>query len=161
MVIDPYNKVKLKSSDDTNINKYTNDYLLTIDEFARKHDILIILVAHPTKPSKGDVNYEPTFYDIKGGGEFYDMSPHGILVKRDYEYDLVKIKILKVKFSHLGQNDASFYMKWNKRNGRYSDFMEQRNNPQEMSFPIEDNKNYVDFKKNTIISLQSYNDLPF
>ena len=80
LVLDPFNKIKLKSSDESNINKYTNDYLNLIDEFCRIHNILIILVAHPKEPPANDKAFKPNFYSIKGGGEFYDMSPHGILV---------------------------------------------------------------------------------
>jgi twinkle protein len=36
LVIDPYNKVRLKESINKPITEYTNDYLIKIDEFARK-----------------------------------------------------------------------------------------------------------------------------
>ncbi|KAA6314396.1 hypothetical protein EZS27_034981 [termite gut metagenome] len=81
--------------------------LIEFTEFARKHDILIFLVAHPNKPTGTGIdrkNFEPDFYDIKGGGEFYDISPHGLLVHRDYANNMVKVKVLKVKFNHLGTN---------------------------------------------------------
>jgi len=126
LVIDPYNKVKLKRSLNKNINEYTNDYLIAIEEFTQKTDTLVILVAHPRKPDlKNSKGFEPSFYDIKGGGEFYDMSPHGLLVHRDYVNECTKVKILKVKFAHLGENNAQVYMKWNTNNGRYSDFLMQ------------------------------------
>jgi twinkle protein len=146
LVIDPFNKIRLKASLNKNINEYTNDYLMRIDEFARKHDILIFLIAHPTKPpSIGNdrKNYEPDFYDIKGGGEFYDMSPHGLLVHRDYTHDLVKIKVLKVKFNHLGENNAHIWLAWNKGNGRYTDFRKQADKPEDIFEPQADNSNWV------------------
>jgi len=145
LVIDPYNKVRLKRSLDKNINEYTNDYLIAIDEFARRHDILIILVAHPVKPvAEERKNYEPDFYSIKGGGEFYDMSPHGLLVHRDYENNLVKIKVLKVKYAHLGTNNAHVYLRWNNDNGRYIDFNNQSEKPESVSSPIIDDSNWIE-----------------
>lgn len=144
LVIDPYNKIKLKSAMSKDVVEYTNNYLLMVDEFARKHDILIILVAHPRKPSvDGTKTYEPSFYDIKGGGEFYDMTPHGILVDRDYVNDVVKIKVLKVKFSHLGKNNKYVYMKWNEANGRYIEFGYQSEDPKMLSEPKIDNTNWL------------------
>lgn len=144
LVLDPYNKVRLKASLNKNINEYTNDYLNKIDEFARNNDILIILVAHPVKPSGEDrKTYEPDFYSIKGGGEFYDMSPHGLLVHRDYENDMVKIKVLKVKFSHLGENRAHVWYKWNRNNGRYSEYEYQDQIAERCSGIIEDNNNWI------------------
>lgn len=121
LVIDPYNKVKDKENINLGINDYTNAYLNKIDTFCKKHDILVILIAHPNKPQndKG-VLIEPTFYDVKGGGEFYDMSPHGILVHRDYDEGTVKIKVLKVKFANLGENQAHTHFYYNVNNGRYT-----------------------------------------
>jgi twinkle protein len=156
LVLDPYNKIKLLSSASKNINDYTNDYLLMIEEFARKHDILIILVAHPRKPELRDTKtYEPTMYDIKGGGEFYDMSPHGLCVHRDYENAVTKIKVLKVKFSHLGENNKHCFVKWNRNSGRYSDFSHQTEDAADLMGLQEDNSNYfieID-RKDTQVSI--------
>lgn len=150
LVIDPYNKVRLNASLNKNVNEYTNDYLIRIDEFARKNDILIILVAHPTKPSNEErKTYEPDFYSIKGGGEFYDMSPHGILVHRDYENSVVKIKVLKVKFAHLGKNREYVYYKWNTDNGRYIDYENQDKNPLLLSGIRIDNSNWITNTENS------------
>ena len=116
-VLDPFNKIKLKSSNEQFINQYTNDYLTILDTFCRKYDVLGIIVAHPVKIKDGE---KITLYSIKGGGEWYDMSPHGLLVERDYQKKLVKIKVLKCKFAHLGTNYAEAYFGWNFKNGRYT-----------------------------------------
>ncbi len=148
LVIDPYNKIRLTGKfQDT--NEYTNQYLLKIHEFCVKYDVLVFLVAHPVKPS-GDERrtYEPDFYSIKGGGEFYDMSPAGLLVHRDYDNDVVKIKVLKVKFSHLGQNNEHIYLQWNHANGRYTDFEVQARNPEGLENPLPDNSNWIVDKEN-------------
>jgi twinkle protein len=121
LVIDPYNKIRDKANLNLSITDYTNQYLNKIDEFCKKNDVITILVAHPTKPQsdKGKL-FEPTFYDVKGGGEFYDMSPHGILVHRNYEENTVMVKVLKVKFGNLGENQAKVDFMWNVNNGRYT-----------------------------------------
>lgn len=142
LVIDPFNKVRLMESLNKNITDYTNDYLAAIDEFARRNDILIILVAHPRKPDKGETkHYEPSFYDIKGGGEFYDMSPHGLLVYRDFDANMVKVKILKCKFSHLGETGSHRWFKWNSDNGRFSVYNIQDDEAERCSGLMEDNTN--------------------
>lgn len=150
LVIDPYNKVRLEGKySDT--NDYTREYLARIDEFCKKHDILIFLVAHPVKPSNDErKTYEPDFYSIKGGGEFYDMSPHGLLVHRDYENEMVKIKVLKVKFAHLGDNNAHCWTSWNRNNGRYTDYGYQSKEAQNVSNPIPDDTNWIIEKENSI-----------
>lgn len=121
LVLDPYNKIRLKESLNKGVNDYTNDYLVEIDNFVRKYNCLIIIVAHPIKRLKvNGKRPEIDFYDIKGGGEWFDMSPHGLLVHRDYLREIVKVKILKCKFQNLGQNEAECYYKWNSINGRYT-----------------------------------------
>lgn len=122
-VIDPFNKIKFKESINKGINDYTNDYLNEIDIFAKKYDVLVILVAHPVKMEKdstGKKRSMPDFYSIKGGGEFYDMSPHGLCVHRDFDYKYIEVKVLKVKFRNLGENGASVFFAWNINNGRFT-----------------------------------------
>jgi len=118
LVIDPFNKVRdVGGSDD--VNKYTMEYLAKIEIFAKKYDVLVFIVAHPTKMYKtqdGKIE-EPTMYNIKGGGEWYDASYHGILVHRDYEQKTVKAKVLKVKFQNLGENGAEANFKWEPKSG--------------------------------------------
>jgi len=118
LVIDPFNKVRdVGGSDD--VNKYTMEYLAKIEIFAKKYDVLVFIVAHPTKMYKtqdGKIE-EPTMYNIKGGGEWYDASYHGILVHRDYEQKTVKAKVLKVKFQNLGENGAEAHFKWEPQSG--------------------------------------------
>jgi twinkle protein len=58
-------------------------------------------------------------YNIKGGGEWYDASYHGILVHRNYEEKTVKAKILKVKFQNLGENGAEAHFKWEPKSGSF------------------------------------------
>ena len=118
LVIDPFNKVRSNDASG-DVNVYTLDYLSKIEIFAKKYDVLVIVVAHPTKMYK-DANgriEEPTMYNIKGGGEWYDASYHGILVHRDYEQKTVKAKILKVKFQNLGENGAEAHFKWEPKSG--------------------------------------------
>jgi twinkle protein len=123
LVIDPFNKVRLKDSNRSDVNQYTSDYLTKIDTFCRKYDVLVIIVAHPNKMPKLDNGKRamPDFYDIKGGGEWFDMSYHGLCVHRDFDREIVCVKVLKVKFDNLGENDAESYFKWNLNNGRYSE----------------------------------------
>ena len=120
LVIDPFNKVR--SNDQSgDVNVYTLEYLQKIETFAKKYDVLVIVVAHPTKMYK-DANgkiEEPTMYNIKGGGEWYDASYHGLLIHRDYEAKTVKCKVLKVKFQNLGENGAEAHFKWQPDSGDY------------------------------------------
>ena len=119
LVIDPFNKVRDVDAKTEDVNRYTMEYLTKIEIFAKKYDVLVIIVAHPTKMYKdgnGKIE-EPTMYNIKGGGEWYDASYHGLLVHRDYDNKTVKAKVLKVKFQNLGENGAEAHFKWEPKSG--------------------------------------------
>ena len=119
LVIDPFNKIRDVDAKTEDVNRYTMEYLTKIETFAKKFDVLVFIVAHPTKmykTSDGKIE-EPTMYNIKGGGEWYDASYHGLLVHRDYDAKTVKAKVLKVKFQNLGENGAEAHFKWEPRSG--------------------------------------------
>ena len=122
LVIDPFNKVRdINGNESGDVNVYTLEYLSKIEIFAKKYDVLVIVVAHPTKMYKGTDGKieEPTMYNIKGGGEWYDASYHGLLVHRDYDAGTVKAKVLKVKFQNLGENGAEAHFTWERRSGSF------------------------------------------
>ena len=121
LVIDPYNKVRDINAASDDVNRYTMDYLSKIEVFCRKYDVLTFIVAHPTKMYKNTEGKmeEPNMYNIKGGGEWYDASYHGLLVHRDYEAKNTKVKVLKVKFQNLGENGAECFFTWEPKSGSY------------------------------------------
>lgn len=123
IVLDPFNKIRLKKSIGKGWNDYASDYLNELEVFAKANDVLIVLVAHPVKMQKDVLGNHlmPTFYDVKGGGEFYDMSPFGIVVHRDKEKKVIIMKVLKCKYQHLGTNGEEVEFKYNINNGRLSE----------------------------------------
>tara|TARA_R100000808_G_scaffold4717_1_gene14994 strand:+ start:7544 stop:9256 length:1713 start_codon:yes stop_codon:yes gene_type:complete len=137
LVVDPFNKIRDINANSDDVNRYTLEYLQKIEVFAKKYDVLVIIVAHPTKMYKdkdGKIE-EPTMYNIKGGGEWYDASYHGLLVHRDYEAKTVKAKVLKVKFQNLGENGAEAHFTWEHKSGSFlplaSDLIEDEKMPWE------------------------------
>ena len=121
LVIDPFNKVRDKNASSLDVNIYTMEYLTKIENFAKKYDVLVFIVAHPTKMYKnsdGKIE-EPNMYNIKGGGEWYDASYHGLLIHRDYERKNTKVKVLKVKFQNLGDNGAECFFTWEPKSGSF------------------------------------------
>lgn len=119
LVIDPYNRLE----DEKGGMKETDYISLLLDKltnFAQQNDILIILMAHPTKPAKnkdGKID-PPTLYDISGSAHFFNKADFGIVVHRDRVNNTVEIRIEKVKFRHLGEPGTAL-MKYNLNNGRY------------------------------------------
>ena len=104
LVIDSYNK--LEAQKDFNVNEldYISKVLDTLERFAKKHNILVFIVAHPKKMQKdASGNYLiPSAYDINGSANFFNKPDYCITVHRDYLNDNVIIKVDKVKFKNYG-----------------------------------------------------------
>lgn len=122
LVIDPYNRLDLGNSKakETDV---VRDMLRTLTVFAQQNDILIFLMAHPTKQQKskeGEVS-PLTLYDIAGSAHFYNMADYGIIITRDMVDNKVEVAVRKVRFKHLGTTGKVF-MKYNINNGRYVEY---------------------------------------
>lgn len=127
-VIDPFNKVKLKSNI-SSITDFTNEYHTQLDAFVKETNSHLFLVAHPNKTEQAegsDSSFKmPNAYNIKGGGEHFDMSYNVLGINRIYEQKIVQVKTLKVKFKHLGEQQKSVFYGYNTVNGRYEDLENQ------------------------------------
>lgn len=120
VVIDPYNRLE-DESDGQNETKYISKMLDKLTNFAQQNDVLIILMAHPTKMAKnkdGEIE-APTLYDISGSAHFNNKADFGIVVHRNRIENTVEVHIKKVKFKHLGECGTALF-KYNLNNGRYS-----------------------------------------
>lgn len=122
LVIDPYNRLEDEKSGMKETD-YISVLLDKLTNFAQQNDILVILMAHPTKPAKnkdGKID-PPTLYDISGSAHFFNKADFGIVVHRDRINNTVEIRVEKVKFRHLGEPGTAL-MKYNINNGRYTPY---------------------------------------
>ncbi len=120
LVIDPYNRLDINCGHNKETD-FVRDILRKLINFAQQNDVLIFLMAHPTKQQKNKDTQQieaPTLYDIAGSAHFYNMADYGIVVHRDRPNNRVEIKVSKVRFKHLG-SVGTVYMKYNINNGRY------------------------------------------
>lgn len=120
LVIDPYNRLESQATGRMSETLYISETLDKLTTFAQIHDIMIILMAHPTKlpKNKDGVIEAPTLYDISGSANFYNKADFGIVVHRDRVNNVVEVHIQKVKFRHLGEPGTALF-KYNVNNGRY------------------------------------------
>lgn len=124
LVIDPYNRLESEQGR-KNETQYICELLDRLTNFAQQNDILIILMAHPTKlPKNKDGKIEaPTLYDISGSANFFNKADFGIVVHRNRIQNNVEVHIQKVKFKHLGECGTALF-RYNINNGRYTPFVE-------------------------------------
>ena len=119
-VIDPYNNIDPERGSSESEGDEVRYKLKKMQDFCRRNDVLLMLMAHPRKMIKrDDGSFEvPTMYDISGSAHFYNMADYGLAVARDYVNQSVDVHIQKVKFKHLGENGMATF-KYNFPNGRY------------------------------------------
>lgn len=136
LIIDPYNRLESEQGR-KNETQYISEVLDKLTNFAQLNDILVILMAHPTKQpkNKDGVVEAPTLYDISGSANFFNKADFGIVVHRDRLLNTVQVHIQKVKFRHLGECGTALF-KYNLNNGRYSPYTEGVE-------PIWDNSNHL------------------
>jgi twinkle protein len=123
IVIDPYYRLESEQGNNRNETMYISELLDKLTNFAQINDVLVVLMAHPTKLQKNkDGKLEaPTLYDISGSANFFNKADFGIVVHRNKEANYVEVHVKKVKFRHLGEQGVCTF-KYNINNGRYVPF---------------------------------------
>lgn len=107
LTIDPFNKLKHNTSD-KNMLQYIQEFLQKCTYAARKYDILLTVVAHPTKPNyqKGEID----LYDISGSADWVNMTDYGLIASRTKKDNVwsreTKIVVEKVKDEHMGNTSG-------------------------------------------------------
>lgn len=137
LVIDPYNRIEPEGDDRISETLRISALLDQMTRFAQANDVLVILMAHPTKlyKNKEGIIDPPSLYDISGSAHFFNKADYGLVVHRNRQLKNVLIKVEKVKFRHLGESGKAFFS-YNAVNGRYI--------PWEINkTPVWDDSNYL------------------
>ena len=99
---------------------YISSFYDKIGNFAKRKNVMVILVAHPTKMKKdASGKFEvPNLYDISGSANFFNKTDFGFVVYRDIVENEIRVYVQKVKFKHLGEIGYTTW-KYNINNGRF------------------------------------------
>ena len=119
VVIDPWNRLEGMSSDTDDIGNELNK----VSNFALDNNILAIVVAHPkkmTKDKKSLLYDEPTPYDIKGSSCWYDKPDYILTYYTDFNTMISRLRLYKLRESHLGKMGTITKFKYNMNNERFS-----------------------------------------
>ena len=104
LVLSPYNCFEHDVPIGMPETNYVSLFLSKITSFAKKYNVHIFLVAHPTKMQKNQQGkYEvPTLQNISGSVHFANKAHNGLSVYRNFDTGITEIHIQKVKFYWLG-----------------------------------------------------------
>lgn len=124
-VIDAFNKVLLPKG---NKIEQINIVLTKLTHFAQSNNVLVFLVAHPTKMQKNQdtgLYGVPTLYDVSGSADFRNQTHNGYTIYRHFENQdtgeesYTEFYNMKTKFSFQGEIGSSIKFKYCLENGRY------------------------------------------
>lgn len=93
IVVDPWNEMDHNRAQGESLTEYVGRAIKTFKRFARKFQIHLIVVAHPSKQLKdADGNYRvPTLYDISDSSHWYNKADIGIVVHRDENKTIIRV----------------------------------------------------------------------
>ena len=119
LVIDPYNEVSASRDASKREDEHIRDFISKCKRFARVHDIVVWIVAHPTKQQKNNKGeFDPvTAYDISGASHWNNQSDCILSIHRMFEDDSIQVLTRKIREQGLyGQiGEARFYYNASKR----------------------------------------------
>jgi twinkle protein len=124
IVVDPWNEMDHMWERHETEAQYVNRALKTLKRFARKFQVHLIVVAHPTKIQKGaDGKYPmPGAYDINGGAVWNNKADLLVVVHREDEQN-TRVKTAKSRYHDIIGEPGSVIMHFGKDDRR---FHEQR-----------------------------------
>lgn len=105
LVIDPYNKMLHNIPTGMTETNYINLFMTKVTDFAKKYNIHVFLVVHPTKPqvTNGEQQKRVTLYSASGSANFYNQTDNGFTLMRNRDTGIVEVFIEKVRFSEQGK----------------------------------------------------------
>lgn len=104
LVIDPWNEVDHSRGPHESMPDYIGRSIRMLKRFAKERQVVVIVVAHPTKDvGKDGHGRMPTPYDIEGSAHWYNKPDHIVIVHRpDEKINETVIRVAKVRFEETG-----------------------------------------------------------
>ena len=164
-VIDAFNKLELPKG---NKLDEINNVLTKLTNFAIQHNVIVFLVAHPTKMKKNESGvYDcPTLYDVSGSADFRNQTHDGFGIYRFFENvetganSYTEFINLKTKLSFQGEIGKKAEFEYHMPTGRY---YERNTEPPlfDMTKDYEDKKDTLTEQKDDSFDNPLLSSLPF
>ena len=109
VVLDPWNELEHKRNRDETETDYIGRAIRTLKRFAKRYNVALWVVAHPTKPAKlkdGTIPV-PSLYDISGSANWSNKADYGLIYHRaDKTKNEGTLAIVKVRMGFPGECGA-------------------------------------------------------
>lgn len=122
LLIDPWNELEHAKRRDETETQYVGRALRSLKRFARQYEVVVIVVAHPTKEvGKDGKGRRPTLYDIEGSANWYNKPDHGVIIDcPNAEHKETIVCVRKVRFESTGRK-GDYTLIFDPGSGRFTD----------------------------------------
>lgn len=103
VVLDPWNELEHKRRSDETETDYIGRAIRALKRFAKQYNVALWVVAHPTKPQKGQSG-APGLYDIAGSANWANKADYGLIYHRpDKTVNAGTLNVVKVRMGLPGK----------------------------------------------------------
>jgi twinkle protein len=105
LVIDPWNEMEHARRQGESLTEYIGRAIKEIKRFAKLRQVVVIIVAHPTKDVwREGKSRTPSLYDIEGSAHWFNKADHGLVIERAPDKEgITNIHIAKSRFGEAGE----------------------------------------------------------
>jgi len=103
IVLDPWNEVEHKRARDETTTEYVGRSIRKVKAFAKRFNVAFWIVAHPTKPQKGQSGI-PSLYDVSDSANWSNKADYGLVYHRpDKTVNEATLAVVKVRMGLPGE----------------------------------------------------------
>ena len=106
VMIDPWNELERSKPKDMLLTDYIGQCLMLIKQFCRALNVIVVMVAHPTKVAN---ERTPGLGDIEGSMNWFNKCDNGLIVCRDMAKNTSKVISAKVREIGAGKVGACHF----------------------------------------------------
>jgi twinkle protein len=100
LMIDPWNEIEHTRRREENQSEYVGRAIRALKRFGRRFDVLVIVVAHPTKEGAKKRPEDLSLYDVSDSAHFANKTDIGVIVSRvpGEQNNVTLINVRKVRY---------------------------------------------------------------
>ena len=109
VVMDPWNEIERAKPREQLLTDYIGECLMLIKQFCRSLNVVVVMVAHPTKAVSEHGGRAPGLADIEGSMNWFNKCDNGLIVVREVEKNSCKVISAKVREIGAGKPGVCYF----------------------------------------------------
>lgn len=109
VLIDPWNELDRAKPPHMLLTDYIGESLMLLKQFCRTQNVIVIVVAHPTKAVNDKGGRVPSLADIEGSMNWFNKCDNGLIVVREAERNTTRVISAKVREIGAGKLGVCYF----------------------------------------------------